>query len=100
MILIVLLLIVIAAYFLLFKLKSTPSWLPVVLTLLYWLWESRVGGNIRVDLLIIYPILFSLYLKYFSTQNRAYALAISVVLMAVNFGFFLLSYQIFDKPVG
>lgn len=27
-------------------------------TIIYWWWESQAEGNIRVDLLIIYPVLF------------------------------------------
>jgi len=38
--------------------RGRPALLVGGATLAYWVWESRAAGNIRVDLLLIYPLLF------------------------------------------
>jgi hypothetical protein len=72
----------------------------VILTALYWLWESRTGGNIRVDLLLIFPALFSCYLATLWPRFRYWSIPIAVSLMAINFGYFVISYKLFDKYPG
>jgi hypothetical protein len=72
----------------------------VILTALYWLWESRTGGNIRVDLLLIFPALFSCYLVTLWPRFRYWSIPIAVSLMAINFGYFVISYKLFDKYPG
>ena len=73
--------------------------LCVVLTSLYWIWESRAGGNIRVDLLLAYPLLFGLYI--YSLQRLGWiSLLIASTLMLINYVFFFVSYSLFDKPLG
>lgn len=69
-------------------------------TILYWLWETQAQGNIRVDLLLIYPVLFFTYLKCFWNHWRFYSIPISIIIMMINFGFFGFSYQLFDKHPG
>lgn len=73
---------------------------PVVITLLYWYWESIVAGNIRVDLLIIYPGLFVIYIVALWGKYRLYSVLISTLIMAINYIFFLISYDLFDKYPG
>ena len=69
-------------------------------TLLYWLWESQAEGNIRIDLFLFYPILVLTYVGLLWQPLRWKSLGLAAILMAVNFGFFLLSYDLFDKNVG
>lgn len=71
----------------------------VVMTLLYWYWESQTGGNIRVDLLLAYPLMLVLYL-FFLQRIGWISLPIAIVMMAVNYAFFTVSYSLFDKPPG
>jgi len=70
-----------------------------VMTLLYWVWESQAGGNIRVDLVLGYPLLFGLY-NYFLQRLGWLSLIPSFAIMALNYCFFVISYTLFDKPVG
>lgn len=69
-------------------------------TLSYWAWETRVPGNIRVDLLLIYPVLFSCYIIAFWSMMKWKALFPALVLMALNCGFVVLSYSLFGKYPG
>lgn len=72
----------------------------LVLTLVYWLWESQAGGNIRVDLLLFYPAMFLGYILFFWDRLRWFSPLASLLLMAVNVGFFRMSYHWFDKSYG
>lgn len=72
----------------------------IVLTLLYWLWESQAEGNIRVDLLIIYPTLLTLYIFLLWRKFRFYSILMALFLMALNILFFVFSYDVFDKYSG
>lgn len=72
----------------------------IVLTLVYWGWESRAAGNIRVDLLLIYPFLFFAYIYFLWPRFRWLAVVFSFLLMAINFGFFVMSYSWFHKYPG
>jgi len=69
------------------------------ITLLYWAWESQAGGNIRVDLVLGYPLLFGLYL-YFLQRIGWASLPAALALMLLNYCFFMASYSLFDKPLG
>ena len=86
--------------------KASKAWLkgyvlvPVVVTLLYWYWESKAAGNIRVDLLVIYPVLFVTYIAAFWSKFRYYSVLISTILMGLNYSFALVSYDLFDKYPG
>ena len=73
---------------------------PAIVTFLYWYWESIASGNIRVDLLVIYPSLFIIYIASLWRRYKFYSLLISVILMVVNIGFLLISYDLFDKHPG
>jgi len=73
---------------------------PVIVTILYWYWESIASGNIRVDLLLIYPSLFIIYIASLWRRYKFYSLLISTILMVVNIGFLLISYDMFDKYPG
>ncbi len=72
----------------------------VVFTLAYWAWESQASGNIRVDLLLIYPLLFFGYILLLWRRFRWWSIALSMALMALNFGFMLGSYSWFGKHPG
>jgi len=69
-------------------------------TMLYWLWESKVGGNIRVDLVIIYPLLFLSYVVNFWFRHQSLSLVYGVLLMLMNLLFFSISYDLFQKSIG
>ena len=74
--------------------------IPVVVTLVYWLWESRAEGNIRVDLVFIYPILLVTYIVSLWRVHKFMSVIISVLIMLLNIGFFMVSYDLFDKYAG
>ena len=81
--------------------RNQLSWAAVlVLTLGYWAWESRTAGNIRVDLLVLYPILFFAYIWLLWPQLKWLALLSALLLMAVNVGFLVMSYEWFHKNPG
>jgi hypothetical protein len=71
-----------------------------VITFLYWLWESKAEGNIRIDLFFLYPILFMTYTKLLWKPLRWKAFLVSLLLMALNILFFIMSYSLFDKAPG
>jgi hypothetical protein len=71
-----------------------------VLTALYWFWESRAEGNIRVDLLLIYPVLFGCYIGAFWPRFKSGSILLALALMVVNAGWFVVSYDLFDKHPG
>ncbi len=71
-----------------------------ILTLGYWIWESRAAGNIRIDLLVLYPILFFAYIRLLWPRLRWLALVPALLLMAVNAAFFVMSYSWFHKNPG
>lgn len=71
----------------------------VVITLLYWAWESQACGNIRIDLLLAYPLLFGLYI-YFLQRLSWISLILAFAFMVANYCFFAISYSLFDKPLG
>ncbi|MCM0080858.1 hypothetical protein L4X63_04560 [Geomonas sp. Red32] len=78
-----------------------PSYSGVIAaTLAYWAWESQASGNIRVDLLLIYPLLFFGYLRFLWPGFRWLSILISLFLMAVNLVFFANSYTWFHKNLG
>jgi len=81
--------------------RNQLSWAGVVvLTLVYWAWESRAAGNIRVDLLALYPILFFAYIRLLWPQLKWLALLAALLLMTLNTGFFVMSYSWFHKNPG
>ena len=69
-------------------------------TLAYWYRESRAGGSIRVDLLLIYPALSALYGSLLWPRFRWGAWGIALLLMGVKIGFMIQTYAWFQKPVG
>lgn len=69
-------------------------------TLLYWVWESQAEGNIRIDLLLLYPILFAIYIWAFWKRYKLYSIVFSVGLMTLNIIFFMSSYELFGKNLG
>lgn len=80
--------------------RKTYLLLSIAATLFYWYWETVASGNIRVDLIIIYPALFLLYLITLWNKFKFYSVPIAVFLMAVNFLLFLFSYDLFNKNPG
>jgi len=72
----------------------------IISTLLYWFWESQAEGNIRIDLLIIYPVLFLIYLVSLWGRFRFLSIPIGFFLMLINIGFFMISYDLFNKNLG
>jgi len=79
--------------------ERTGIVVSAVLTIAYWAWESQAGGNIRVDLPLIYLLLFGSYLYVLQRLGWLSAL-ITLALMFANFCFFVVSYELFDKPLG
>jgi hypothetical protein len=77
-----------------------PYIVMIASTLAYWAWEARAEGNIRVDLLLIYPLLFIIYILCLWRRFRWGALGIGLLLMALNVGFFINSYAWFHKHPG
>ena len=75
-------------------------WIVAIVTLLYWIWESQAEGNIRVDLLVIYPALLCVYLAVLWRSLKWRSLLVSFGLMFLNVLFFLVSYDLFDKHPG
>jgi len=68
-----------------------------IFTLAYWGWESQVSGNIRVDLLLIYPLLFCAYIYFLWFRLRWFSILVSILLMILNMVFFTNSYSWFHK---
>ncbi|MEM6692797.1 MAG: hypothetical protein AAF664_25440 [Planctomycetota bacterium] len=54
-----------------------------LMKLLYWAWESQAGGNIRVDLVFGYALLFGLYV-YFLPRLGWASVALAFALMLAN----------------
>ncbi len=82
------------------KAKSIPLWAVAVVTLLYWYWESRAEGNIRADLLFIFPALLLLYLKAFMIKFGKKGIIFALLLATLNCAFAYYSYQLFGKNIG
>ena len=72
----------------------------LVITALYWFWESVAEGNIRVDLLLIYPVLFATYSLCLWPRFRWWVLLIAPLLMLLNCAYMVMSYRLFDKNPG
>lgn len=72
----------------------------VGLTLLYWYWETKASGNIRIDLVLIYPLLFATYTAALWTRFRFISLPIAGLLLLINVLVFVLSYPVADKYPG
>lgn len=71
-----------------------------IITALYWLWETKAEGNIRVDLLLLYPFLFISYIIALWPKFRALSIVIAAILMVINIYFSIISYDLFDKLRG
>jgi hypothetical protein len=82
------------------KLSSYSIVIIIAATLLYWYWESIAQGNIRIDLFIIYPVLFAIYSKSLWRRYSFYSLLISALIMVLNIVYFVYSYELFDKYPG
>ena len=74
--------------------------IPIVCTLAYWYWESKAEGNIRVDLIVVYPVLFTAYVVSLWGKLRFWSVLVAALLMILNFTFFAFSYDLFDKHPG
>jgi len=72
----------------------------LALTAGYWVWESQAAGNIRVDLILIYPALFAGYIWVLWDSLKWLSILAASILMAGNYGFFVISYDLFNKSVG
>lgn len=82
------------------KVSVTALLCILIPTFFYWYWESKAEGNIRIDLMLIYPILFSVYIKALWNKFSYYAILLSILLMVVNIIYSIFSYQLFDKYPG
>ncbi|GMR18873.1 MAG: hypothetical protein BMS9Abin33_1321 [Gammaproteobacteria bacterium] len=82
------------------KLSKISLMIVIISTLLYWFWESQAEGNIRIDLLVIYPVLFLIYIVSFWSKFRYLSIPIGFLIMLVNIGFFIISYPLFNKNLG
>jgi hypothetical protein len=80
--------------------SQTKALVAVTMTALYWIWESRASGNIRVDLGLIYPILFCSYMVTLWSRFGFWSVPIAFSLMVINFVYFVISYSFFDKNPG
>jgi hypothetical protein len=80
--------------------KIFPLASAALLTLAYWTWEAQAAGNIRADLILLYPFLFGSYLMFFWRMLKWKALIPALALMAANVGFFIMSYSWFGKYPG
>ncbi len=69
-------------------------------TSLYWAWESVAAGNIRIDLLLIYPVLFTIYLAGLWPRRKWRAVPVAIGIMAINVLYAIASYPLFDKYPG
>jgi hypothetical protein len=72
----------------------------VLSTLLYWFWESRAEGNLRIDLFLIYPVLLAIYIRALWKGFRYLAVPLALLIMLANAFFFVLSYDLFGKYPG
>lgn len=82
------------------KTYKSKYYLIIIPTLLYWFWESRAEGNIRIDLVLLYPILFAIYTGVLWKQHRFYSILFSLGLMILNIILFIWSYELFNKSPG
>ena len=81
--------------------KNRFSYLvAIVFTGAYWFWESKASGNIRVDLLVIYPLLFLSYVVLFWHKIRWWSFLLALLISCINFYFFSQSYSWFGKYPG
>lgn len=80
--------------------KRRSTWFVLVVTLAYWAWESHAEGNIRVDLLLIYPLLSAIYVIALWKKFRWWSLGIAALFMAANTAFFVYAPVWFDKHPG
>lgn len=58
------------------------------------------AGNIRIDLLLIYPALFTIYLVGLWPRRRWRAVPVAIGIMAINVLNAIASYPLFDKYPG
>ena len=72
----------------------------IIITFIYWLWESKAEGNIRIDLIICYPVLLLIYFVSLMSMGKFKALVLTIILMIINFGFMMISYELFNKNPG
>lgn len=72
----------------------------LVPTFAYWAWEIIASGNIRIDLILIYPILFIIYIKTLWRTKKVYSIFIAIAFMIINILYSILSYEIFNKYHG
>jgi len=82
------------------KEEKNHALIPIIVTILYWVWESQASGNIRIDLLIIYPFIFIIYIVSLWKKFRFYSVLIATLIMLVNYGFLFISYDLFNKYTG
>ncbi len=66
----------------------------ISITLLYWYWEAIAEGDIRIDLLVIYPAIFVSYLVSLWKKYGYYSILISTNMMLINIVYFILSYDL------
>lgn len=74
--------------------------LIIIVTGLYWFWESQAEGNIRIDILILYPFMGLIYLWAFWQWLKWKAIFACLTLIAINYGFMMISYDLFNKFPG
>ena len=72
----------------------------LAVTALYWFWESHAEGNIRIDLLVIFPLLALFYLWALWKWLKWQAFIVCFILMGLNYMFMTASYELFNKFPG
>jgi hypothetical protein len=70
------------------------------LTLGYFFWESKMGGNIRIDLLVMYPCLLIGYILLLWPRLHWFSIVVAALLMSLNIWFMSHSYSWFHKSYG
>lgn len=74
--------------------------LIILTTAGYWFWESQAEGNIRIDILVLYPLMSLIYLWALWQWLKFKAIIVCLLLLAINYGFLMISYDLFDKFPG
>jgi hypothetical protein len=80
--------------------KNLGLKIAILLTSAYWFWESKAEGNIRIDLLIIFPILTITYIFALWRKFKFWSVLIALGFMGLNYLYSQYSYSLFDKYPG
>jgi hypothetical protein len=82
------------------KNQKLRFFIALSMSLLYWIWECQVSGNIRVDLLFIYPSLLIIYLGCLWPNFKFKSILMAIFLMLINIAVMILTYKFLNKRLG